>query len=298
MKKHITIGILITALASCDVKQSKEYKELESKNIALQKEIDSLRSTPDRIYYTGMSYFKSEDFSKAVDEFNKIKKLYEGSEFFDKANLKLKEITRIVTKKKEEEELRLRLKFKVLKEKPTFKTEDLTVRTFGHNFTRQFDHDRYGREYRYREAKRGYRFLSFDTKISSDINQPKLPAFYVYALEGGVLKRISSISGMDYEFYDWEDYGAYLGNYTDYKNDFQRTKTVRFDIAEEFKISQYKGKEIYLVATKVGRVSRREKSYNNPPVSYKISSAYEPPSEISTVSNFESEFILVKKFKL
>lgn len=297
MKKYILSVILFTPMLSCDVKQSEEYKQLVSENISLRKTIDSLNNTPDRIFYRGVNHFKNEKWDSAIAEFNKITDFYKGSDFFTKADIKIGQAKKNIEKKEKEKDLRLKLKFKVLKEKQTFKTKNLTVRTFGHNFTSQFDYDRYGREYFYSQAKRGFKFLSFDARISSEINTPMLPAFFVYVLDEGVLKRISSISGMYIEFYDWEDYGAYLGNYTDFKNDFQRTKTIRFDIGGELKISDYKGKEVYLVATREGRMYRESNDFKNPPVTYKIASTYNAPNKIETPGNFETEFILIKKFK-
>jgi hypothetical protein len=296
MKRLILIVVLGTVVLSCNVKQSEEYKQLVSMNLSLKKEIDSLNNTPDRIFYRGLNYFKNENLDSALVEFNKIKSLYEGSEFFNKANLKINEGKRIIAKREKEKELRLKLKFKALKEQQTFETDNLTIRTFGHNFTSRFDFDRYGDRYHYREAKRGYKYLSFDAEISSETNTPMIPAFYVYVLTDGVLKRISKGKGIGIEFYRWDDYGSYLGNDADYSNDFQRTKTIRFDLGEELKTLDYKGKEVYIVATKIGRMYK-EASLRNPPISYETSLSYKAPIQIETPDNFDSEFILVKKIK-
>ena len=71
---------------------------------------------------------------------------------------------------------------------------------------------------------------------------------------------------MDIEFYKWEDYGSYLGNEADYSNDFSRTQTIRFDVGYELKISDYKGKDIYLVATRKGEMFKGTDRLRNPPV--------------------------------
>lgn len=295
---RVLIITICISVYSCDVRQSEEYKKLASENNSLKEKIDSLNNTPDRIYYRGANYFKDKNWEAALVEFNKIKSLYEGSEFYGKASLKIRQLKKIIKKKEREIELRLKLKFKVLKEQSNFIAQDLKIRTFGHNLTSRFDYDRYDDYYNYRQAKRGFKYLSFDAVIESKINTPLLPAFFVYILEDGVLKRISDKTGMDIEFYKWEDYGTYLGNDADYSNDFERTKSIRFDIGDELKISDYKGKEIYLVATKEGQMVKEYNSLRNPPISYKKSSRYlAPPTKILTPDNFDSELILIKKIK-
>ena len=297
MKKLLLIIVLATTFYSCDVKQSEEYKKLVSENITLMKTIDSLNNTPDRIYYRGINYFNAKKLDSAIVEFDKIKSLYEGSIFFDKAKLKINQAKKLISQKEKEKELKLKLKFKALKEQKKFRIKGLTVSTFGHNFTSEFDFDRYDDQYRYRQARRGFKYLSFDARISSDENTPLLPAFFVYVLENGVLKRITSYGGMEIEFYEWEDYGTYLGNDADFSNDFERTKTSRFDIGSELKISDYKGKEVYLVATKLGQMFREYSKFSNPPISYKKMSTYEAPEKLLTPDDFENEFILIKKLK-
>lgn len=297
MKKLLLIIVLATTFYSCDVKQSEEYKKLVSENITLMKTIDSLNNTPDRIYYRGINHFNAKKLDSAIVEFDKIKSLYKGSIFFDKAKVKINQAKKLISQKEKEKELKLKLKFKALKEQKKFRIKGLTVSTFGHNFTSEFDFDRYDDRYKYRQAKRGFKYLSFDARISSEENTPLLPAFFVYVLENGVLKRITNFRGMEIEFYEWEDYGTYLGNDADFSNDFERTKMIRFDIGGELKISDYKGKEVYLVATKLGQMFRDYNEFSNPPISYKKRSTYEAPEKLLTPDDFENEFILIKKLK-
>ena len=100
---------------------------------------------------------------------------------------------------------------------------------------------------------------------------------------------------MSYEFYKWKDYGTYLGNYSDYSNDFSRTKRIRFDVGEQLQVSKYIGKEIYLVVSKKEKASRQSTRIGNPEIEYSPYSIDVDIPEILDIETFEKNFILVKR---
>jgi hypothetical protein len=294
MKKLILL-VTLFFIQSCNVENSKKYQDLKDENSRLQILIDSLSETSENKYLNANKYFEDKNYELAIKEFENYVKLYKDSPYYNKANQKLK-VSKIQLKKiKLEAERKASLKFKSYSEKQTVKIKSLTLKTFGYNFTNQFDFDRYDDRYHYRESERGNKYLSFDVVISSEDKDPSLPLFYIYVLDAGNLTLISSSRGMDYEFYEWEDYGSYLGNDADYSNDFSRTKSIRFDIGEEVKVSDYKGKKVYLLMSK-NNTAYRSTRIGNPEIYYTtLSSMDSPPKTITTTETFDKHFILIKR---
>lgn len=294
MKKPFLMIILIF-IQSCSVENSKEYQKLKDENSRLQLLIDSLSETSENKYLKANRYFEDKNYGLAIEEFEDYVRLYKDSPYFNKAKQKLKASKIQLKKLNLEAERKASLKFKYYSENQTVKMKSLTLKTFGYNFTNQFDFDRYDDSYHYRESERGNKYFSFDAVVSSEDKDPSLPLFYIYVLEAGNLTLISSSSGMDYEFYEWEDFGSYLGNYADYSNDFSRTKSIRFDIGEEVKVSDYKGKEVYLLLSK-NNTAYRSTRIGNPEIHYTTSSSMDsPPKTITTTETFDEHFVLIKR---
>ena len=294
MKKLILLLILIF-IQSCGIENSKKYQELKNENSRLHLLIDSLSETSENKYIKANSYFENKNYEVAIDEFEDFIKLFKKSPYYNEAVQKLK-ISKVQLKKINlENERKASLKFKSYSENLTASFKDLTLKTFGFNFTNQFDFDRYDDRYNYRESERGNKYLSFDVVVSSEDKDPSLPLFYIYVLDAGNLTLISSSRGMDYEFYEWEDYGSYLGNSADYSNDFSRTKSIRFDVGEEVKVSDYKGKKVYLLLSK-NNSAYRSTRIGSPEIHYtKLSSMDSPPKTITTTETFDKHFILIKR---
>lgn len=294
MKKFLLLLLLIP-LVSCDVKESKDYKALLNKNNELKTIIDSLKNTSENRFLSANNLFKSGKYKEAISAFEVYVKNYGDSYYYSKAKKNLS-IAKIKLKNAEiETERRERLKFKILKEINPVKMNNLSIKAYGFNFTNEFTFDRYDDSYHYRQAERGNKFLSFDVTISSEEKNPNLPLFYIYVFDKNKLKRLSRLKGMSYEFYRWEDYGTYLGNYADYSNDFSRTKRIRFDVGEQLQITKYKGKEIYLVLSKKDYAYRNRTTIGNPEIEYSPNSVIVDIPEINDLETFEKNFILVKR---
>lgn len=124
--------------------------------------------------------------------------------------------------------------------------------------------DRYGSEWHYLQPTKGSQFVTFDFSITTNSKDPRLPAFYVAQMKDGFP---AYFSVMQVEFYKWTDYGSYLGNYTDYGNDFSRSTTVRFTAGREIPVSLAK-EALFVVATNTPCMKRQYDRFGNPPTSY------------------------------
>jgi len=82
------------------------------------------------------------------------------------------------------------------------------------------------------------------TSITSRIKDPALPPIAAYKLDS--TGSLTLIGVLDYRFYQWKDYGAYLGNYADYDNDFAHVATIPFGAFKQIEDSDLQ-KPIYVV---------------------------------------------------
>lgn len=140
----------------------------------------------------------------------------------------------------------------------------------------------------YRDAVRGSDFVLADVTVSSPSHNPMLPAIAVYRLESGSLRHIGQ---MHYEFYRWRDYGSYLGNYSDYGNDFAHTRAVRFAAGVELPEAALDGAPIFVLASKTGCHVRTESRYGSPEVEYQPQNCSVP--DALDVSNAQTDFSAV-----
>lgn len=122
-----------------------------------------------------------------------------------------------------------------------------------------------------------------NVSITSKAQDPNLPGLGVYQVVGPKLIQLGT---MQYEFQRWVDYGSYLGNYHDYRNDFSRTATIGFKPGLE--ISQdYRTDTLFLVASKQGCHTRSTERFKNPPVYYTEGNCQQLKT-ILTIDDFSS----------
>ncbi len=103
---------------------------------------------------------------------------------------------------------------------------------------------------------------------------------------------MKQIGSFNYKFKKWKDYGSYLGNYADYKNDFAHSKTISFTYGLEIKEDDYIKGNTYVILNKKQCFKRTEDNFGRPAVKYEsndCSSKYK-----LTIEDFESEYIFIK----
>ena len=269
MKKLLLSTILLSFLYSCQNGPTQaEFDQLKSDLESCSNENKELTNTPENRLLTAQKLETSGNIEKAENEYRelatKFPKTEQGSiaqKFIEKREIEKEKL-------REEEDRKKRLGFKALKEDSSIEQGDVKLTFSKIQLTKRWYFDRYDSRYFYRDAERGNKHLTATLSIKSKTNEPKLPPIYVYKLQNGQLKFVSTVG---YEFYRWKDYGSYLGNYADYGNDFAHSPTIRFSPGVELSDEITKDLPIFLMVKKDNCVIRETVKYGNPEVAYTTS---------------------------
>ena len=123
--------------------------------------------------------------------------------------------------------------------------------------------------------------------VTSTNHEPDLPQLALYTINAD---KMSLEGTFQTEFARWSDYGAYLGNYHDTRNDFSKVSTVKFKLGLQVDDEILK-RPYAIVAKKENALSLSYDRYENPPYSYTGSVSY--PSTL-TVEDFSDDYVMVK----
>ncbi|HHT23654.1 MAG TPA: hypothetical protein GXZ87_10190 [Bacteroidales bacterium] len=299
MKRFIFIIVVALFITSCNngVKKS-EYDKLKTElaecNAELtecKKTVEELQNTPQVRLSKGQQFLSENNITNAKKEFNDLIAKFGESDEAQKAKSILADIEKKEKERKEAEERKRTLGFKILKESSSVNTGDVTIKFNSVTTGQQWVFDNYGSEWRYRSAERGDKYVLSRVAISSENKDPNLPPVAVYNIESGTLKLLGT---MDYEFARWKDYGTYLGNYTDYGNDFAHTRTISFSLGLSVSNDILTNKAVFVVVKKENCFYRQYERFENPPVSYRSSGCNMKSS--LTVDDFDNDYVLVKIF--
>ncbi len=309
MKKLLLPLVLFMFFLGCNSIKQEDYDAVESKlNLTLdeltscKEELKEIKNTPQQRLLKAQEVESSnlvlaeKLFRELIEKFPKSNEALYAKDFITKVEKEREQIRaekENAEKKKKEEEIRIKkLGFKILKENLKIKHAGLVMEFSKIKMGKRFVFDRYDNTYHYRDAVRGTKYLTATLKVTSKSNSPKLLPIYVYQLKEGKLQLISA-GPVQYEFYRWEDYGSYLGNYADYNNSFSQNETVRFSIGEALHESDnIKDFPIFLMVKKEECVSREELRFNNPPVNYSTTTCkYDMVLDVEKAKN---EYFVVK----
>lgn len=306
----LLIGITATFVASCGVKQS-EYDTVKHECDSVKNELKSawMRIKQDSIHIVKMrdtismlsypsdqrlekinSLISEGKYNQARNEMNKLSVLFPESKEALFIPTISKKIDNLVAKQKAEEEKKKALGFKGLK-RVTSETIEYNKVSFSHiTVDRLYHFDNYYSGGYHYTADRGKMFVVATMSVTSDSNDPSLPTLAVYSIKGGRMVREGI---MEVRFTSWTDYGSYLGNYHDSKNDFAKTATINFNLGVE--VSEDITKKPYaIVLKKSNGLSRYYNKYNNPPVSYRGSVSYPYSLSLDDFTRENSEYVVVK----
>lgn len=290
-KIYFIISIaLLTASCNSGVEQS-EYDKLKAELNQCKNTVEELQNTPQVRLSKGQQYLSNNDIENARKEFSALIEKFSETDEAKKANSLIADIEKQEKEKKEAEERKRTLGFKVLTENSSVNVNDVTVKFNSVTTGQQWVFDNYGREWRYRSAERGEKYILAKISISSDDKNPNLPPIGIYKMSNGIL---SLIGTMGYEFSRWDDYGSYLGNDHDFKNDFAHTKTIPFSLGLSVSNESLDNNAIFVVIKKENCFYRNSDRFGRPPVSYK-SSGCNLKSTLS-VDDFDKDYVLVKIF--
>lgn len=273
MPKHVAmrlnqfIFLLGCVFVSCNNGPTQaEYESLLSKYEQSNKELEDIKNTPAKRLITAKRYEEEKDLESAEAEYRSIITLYPRSEEADLARAFIIKREEQLAAIKVEKERITNLGFKALKEETVVRENNLTLNFSDITIQSKWIFDRYDTRYVSRETKRGSKYLTATLSIKSEINEPQLPPILAYKLQDGVLNLIGPLK---YEFNQWKSYGAYLGNYADFSNDFAHSETVTFSIGILIDEELSKSCPIFLLADKSNNcVYRSYDRLSSPNTSY------------------------------
>lgn len=307
MKKTstITMGILgLILVSSCTSTSEMEGKiaEVEKKyqdSLAIvRKELKDAKAKIEVLSYPAdqrfshiTELFNAQEYDKVKKEIAELKSVFPNAPENTECAKILEKISALEAAKKAEEERIKALGFKAITPKTTFKIGYNTIVLSSISIGKTYTFDYRSDEWTYREADRGTKYISAAMSVTSTDHDPNLPQLAVYKIEGGEMVYIESF---DTEFARWEDYGTYLGNYHDSRNDFAKVSTVKFKVGVQISDDVLSKPYAIVVKSENGLTSSYDK-YKNPPKSYIGSVSY--PRTLS-VEDFAKNYILVKTYNL
>lgn len=264
---------------------------LADRIVELQDSLSLLKYPPRDRFATAERLFNEGNLDESEVEISQLLQIFPKSGEAQEA-LALKE--RIVFKRKaiKEEQDRLEaLGFKALKQSTSFQVGYNRITLTNIITNRRFTFDSYDDSYHYTEADRGSKYVSMMMTVTSTEHDPKLPQFAIYKIDGS---RMSFVASFETRYNRWRDYGAYLGNYTDYSNDFSKVGTIRFKLGAEVPDDVLNGS--YSIVMYNGNVLEETYNrWNNPPQSWYGGITF--PQYLS-IDNFTDKFRLVKIYNL
>lgn len=307
MKKTFvyTMGILgLIYVSSCNSKSEMEAKIAEVKKMYqdsltivrnelkdAKAKIEILSYPADQRFSHITKLFNGQEYNKAKREIEELKNVFPNAPENTECIKILEKISALEAAKKAEEERIKALGFKAITPKSTFKIDYNTITLSSISIGKTYTFDYRSDEWTYREADRGTKYISAAMSITSTNHDPDLPQLAVYKIEGGEMVYVESF---DTEFARWEDYGTYLGNYHDSRNDFAKVSTVKFKVGVQISNEVLSKPYAIVVKNENGLTSSYDR-FKNPPKSYVGSVSY--PRTLS-VEDFTKNYILVKTYNL
>lgn len=260
----------------------------------LEKLVAELSVTAPMLLKQAIDSATSGDVSAAQNAVSTLASRFPGTQEYKAAELALEGLNRREREKQEEAKIVAALGFKALKT-DAFQTDSVKATLSSPRTSGQFVFDRYDDSYHYFDADRDHKYLvaSLVVTAGKGASNPALPGVALYWADSNRLRKLGDFK---LRLASWSDYATYLGNYSDSRNDFAKTATIKFEIGVEVPTSDLARRPLYLVAAKTGCLQRREGRFDKPPVSY--SGACLALSENLTLEDFtgdESKVALVRR---
>lgn len=184
------------------------------------------------------------------------------------------------------------LGFKVLKPQTKVSIGYNTVTFSGISTGNKFIHDVYptytGSEWRVHAADRGNKYITAAMDVTSTSKNPNIPTLAFYSIHGN---RLSLEDTFRVNMARWSDYGTYLGNEPDLKNDFSKVSTVKFKLGCELPEDVF-SKPYIVVLKKANTQVRNEDRMRNPPINYYGAAGYPQTLSIDDFNN--GDYVAIK----
>lgn len=200
--RQLIVFLLCLFLVGCVSKQ--DLEEAKKRIAVLEDSIEKLRNTPhERLARAGRL-----SGAEAESTYTALVEAYPQGPEAEVARESLEVISARREAARAARKRRQRLGFRALDESRSAKVGPTQLRFTSVSTNNRFTYDRYEDTYRYQEAKRGHLYIVATVRITADEEEldPDLPPVHVYRTDGD---QLSHVGTMEYEFYDWEDYGSY-----------------------------------------------------------------------------------------
>lgn len=156
----------------------------------------------------------------------------------------------------------------------------------------KFIHDVYptytGSSWYEHTADRGNKYISCAMDVTSSSKDPDIPTLAFYAIQGDKLVKKGDLW---VQMGRWQDYGTYLGNEHDLKNDFSKVSTVKFKLGLELPDTDFSAPYV-IVLKKANTQVRHYERMRNPPVYYEGNAGYPQTLNIDNFSN--GDYVAIK----
>lgn len=280
-----------TRLADENQNLTDENRRLKQRIVTLETENKQLANTPERRLSEINSFVEHGDEKGATEAIAAMKSSFPKSTEVAKAEILLSNLQTKLRDESEASERKERLGFKILSEVKNFEAAGLKVAVSPAQITGRWVSDSYGDTYHYRDSERGNRFVVAKLSITADngIKDPSLPGFGVYEVKG---KKLVLMSELNYEFVRWTDFGSYLGNEPDFRNDFAHTATIPFSVGTELSEERL-NQPVFLIAARSNCHTRDYDRFKNPPVRYR-GTCREIKQELSLDEASSKEYFILK----
>lgn len=268
MKKLIVLMCTVL-IFSCTNNNNDEVEGLKKQLSECEKENAELKQTPDKLLIDGKKMLKDGKRKEALDLFSKVCDKGPGTDYCKQASFLSDSVSKIIKQEQEEADRIKAQGFKALTESMYYENSELKMSFTSVSTGKTYTFDNYGTGYMYKTAERDNTFITASSTITSKSKTPNLPCVRVFVVENGNAEYYGTL---DYHFVSWTDYGYYLGNYSDKRNDFAFTETIRFSMGFQMFSDVVKNKVIIVAISKKndGYFSRQYSEFSNPPVSYSI----------------------------
>lgn len=295
-------GILLVNSCDSESKISSQVAEVKKKyqdTVAiLRKELKEANNMIELLSYPAEQRLQKAndlinagELDSAIKEIEQLNRLFPNSPETSSSAQLMTKINRLKEEKRKEEERIKALGFKAITEQTTVIIDYNTISLSSISVGNQFVFDAYDNRWFYRDADRGSKYVTMQMSVTSTDHDPNLPEFAIYTISG---EKMQLEGCFETRFARWSDYGAYLGNYHDSKNDFSKVSTVKFKLG--LQVSDEKLAKPYAIVLKKKNVlySHYDR-FDDPPISYLGSADY--PKTLS-LSDFKNNYIIIKRYNI
>ena len=307
MKKYcyyiliMVVGMFSTV--SCVEQNNNAIKEKSDSIVSLKHKIAEMEKKIKLLEFPASDRLKaiktqveSEKYDEALAAIKELKTYFPHASEIEEANTIVGVIN---TKKAAIEAERQRIKalgFKALPIIQKIKIDNNDVTFSNCKVGLKFIHDVYptysGSSWFEHTADKGSKYISFNMDVTSSDKNPKIPTVAFYSINGEQLILQKPFWVL---FARWDDYGSYLGNEPDLKNDFSKVNTVKFRVGIDVE-DGYLNKPYIVVLKKANTQVRKYERFRNPPVYYEGDDGY---PEILKIEDFEKgNYVAIKRENL